>query len=744
MNIGRARFGVVALSVLILGGLLQPQGVDAAAGTGDQAVTYLQDVSHDGTVSGDTLAPPLTKQWSRTDLGGTVSYPLIAGGKVFVTVQGPYGTGSTPPKWIYALDENTGATIWSKPESGTYGFLSAAYDNGSVYLLNYDGLLQSFDAATGTVNWSITLTGQYAFDSAPTAANGVVWVLGSGNGGTLYAIRESAGSVLWQSPNLDTGSNSAPTLSPSGAVFVSQACDVYAFSAAATNLGQPLWANYYGCSGGAAKNSVLGPKGLYVRNMGLSGSDLILDPTSGKQVGSFSSGPPPSFSGSTAFVVNGGKLTATDSSGNTVWTFSGDGGLCTQPLVINNDVYIGSSSGMLYAVDTATGQSVWSGNTGGAFQSVDVNNSNMISSLGAGEGHLLAPTGSGLTAYVAGPVDTTPPVISYNVKGPQGNNGWYIGSTAVTWSVTDPESGIASSSGCGTTTLTTDTSGTALTCSATNGVGLSASSTVTVKLDATPPALNCVAPPSGWSASDISITCTPTDSTSGVSTADGYFTLATSVASGTETSSASTPSRTVCDLAGNCATAGPFTGLKVDKKAPSITLSAPVAQNYTLKQTVAASYSCADGGSGVASCLGPVALGASIDTNSVGSKTFTVNAADGVGNAATPSSVSYFVMYGVCQSTIPVIKAGRTGSVTVNLCDASGVNVSSSAITVTAANIYTSSGTFVRSVTNNFSYKSGGGYTESISAGGLATGNYYVAFKATNDPVTHQAAFSVK
>jgi hypothetical protein len=83
--------------------------------------------------------------------------------------------------------------------------------------------------------------------------------------------------------------------------------------------------------------------------------------------------------------------------------------------------------------------------------------------------------------------DTTPPIITPQITGTLGNNGWYRSNVGVSWSVTDPESGIASSSGCTPTTLTTDTAGITLTCSATNGVGLSTSASVTIKIDKTPP-----------------------------------------------------------------------------------------------------------------------------------------------------------------------------------------------------------------------------------------------------------------
>ncbi len=745
MNVGGARFIGLICSLLLLGWVLQPRTGAAASGTGDQAVAYQIDAAHDGNLQGDALAPPLVKQWSRNDLGGTVSYPLIAGGKVFVTVQAPYGSGSSPLKWIYALDENTGATVWSQPISGTYGFAAATYDNGTVYVLNYNGNLQSFDANTGTPGWAATLGSQntYSFDAPPTASNGLVWVLGSGSGGYLFAVSEPTGAVVWQSPELNTGDQSSPTLS-SSSVFVSVECYAYAFSTDPATFGQSLWTSKFCFSAGGGRTAVLGNQGLYIRHWS-SGND-ILDPATGVTTGTFASGPAPAFSPTEGFFLNSGTLYAKGPSGNVLWSFTGDGGLVTAPVVVNGDVYVGSSTGALYGLDAGTGGVVWTANVGAAFQAPDQNNENMQSGLGAGEGHLVAPAGSTLTAYVPGPADTTPPSISVNVKGPQGQNGWYTGPTTATWNVSDPESGIASSSGCTTTTLSTDTPGKTLTCTATNGSDLSNSQSVTLKLDVTAPSVTCSSLQAGWSATDVASQCTSSDGTSGLANAgDANFVLSTSVPAGTETTSASTPSRQVCDAAGNCRTAGPYTGLDVDKKAPTISLSSPVAGTYTLKQSVPASYSCTDGGSGVASCVGTAASGAPIDTASVGSKTFNVNAADNVGNTAGPASVSYSVTYGVCQSTIPQIKSGHSGTVSVTLCDASGSNVSSSATTVTAAGIYSSStGTKVKSLTNDFSYSSRSGYTESVNTVGLPSGSYYVAFSATNDPVTHQAAFSVK
>ena len=53
--------------------------------------------------------------------------------------------------------------------------------------------------------------------------------------------------------------------------------------------------------------------------------------------------------------------------------------------------------------------------------------------------------------------DTTPPVITPAVSGTTGANDWYTSNVTVTWSVADPESGIANSSGCDETKVSRET-----------------------------------------------------------------------------------------------------------------------------------------------------------------------------------------------------------------------------------------------------------------------------------------------
>jgi hypothetical protein len=84
-----------------------------------------------------------------------------------------------------------------------------------------------------------------------------------------------------------------------------------------------------------------------------------------------------------------------------------------------------------------------------------------------------------------------------------------------------------------------------------------------------------------------------------------------------------------------------------DSTPPVIELRSPHdGATYVIRAEVRADYACADeeGGSGLASCSGPVADGALVDTASVGPREFTVVAADRAGNISS-ATVRYRVLY---------------------------------------------------------------------------------------------------
>ena len=278
---------------------------------------------------------------------------------------------------------------------------------------------------------------------------------------------------------------------------------------------------------------------------------------------------------------------------------------------------------------------------------------------------------------------------------------------------------------------------------------------LTVQLDTALPAVSCGAADGSWHPADVAIGCAAADSGSGLaSSGDASFGLSTAVPAGTETANAATGTRTVCDIAGNCAAAGPIMGNKVDKKPPVITVTSPApSASYYLRQSVAAAYSCADGGSGVGSCTGSLPNGGNLDTASLGSKMLTVNAADNVGNIAAPMVVPYTVSYRICpfyNQTQPIL-AGSTLPVKLQICDANGVNLSSSAVALTAVNVVnTASGSTTAPASagsanlgNQFRW-SDGTYVFNLMTTGLTSGTYQLRFTVANDPIIHSVGFVVR
>jgi uncharacterized repeat protein (TIGR01451 family) len=109
--------------------------------------------------------------------------------------------------------------------------------------------------------------------------------------------------------------------------------------------------------------------------------------------------------------------------------------------------------------------------------------------------------------------DSTGPVITPSVTGTRGPGGWYTSDVQVAWSAQDGESSI-SAFACPTQTISSDTNGTTLTCTATSNGGTTTSS-VTIKRDATPPTISATPTPAADGTYTVTFACA--DDGSGVS-----------------------------------------------------------------------------------------------------------------------------------------------------------------------------------------------------------------------------------
>ena len=275
---------------------------------------------------------------------------------------------------------------------------------------------------------------------------------------------------------------------------------------------------------------------------------------------------------------------------------------------------------------------------------------NLVSDLGGNGNTASTSTDNSVTVNF----DSTPPLITPNVAGTLGNNGWYVSNVTVSWTVMDNESTITSQSGCGTENVTSDTGGVTFTCSATSAGG-TASQSVTIKREATAPTITLVARTAananGWNNSDVTVNWSCSDATAGAVAASVNQTVNGEGANQSATG-------TCTDNAGNSAS-NTQSGINIDKTAPTISAAATTAANgngwYNSKVTV--HFTCADALSGV-TC--PTDQVLSSEGSAVASTAQTVS--DLAGNTSAPSNVVTVKI----DKTAPTISAAATTQPNVN------------------------------------------------------------------------------
>jgi parallel beta-helix repeat protein len=165
----------------------------------------------------------------------------------------------------------------------------------------------------------------------------------------------------------------------------------------------------------------------------------------------------------------------------------------------------------------------------------------------------------------------------------------------------------------------------------------------------------------------------------------GAWQIASGTASWSTTVTLSQGSNTIyaraTDTSGN--TNDTSVTVTLDTEPPQVTINSPIEGNeYTLNQIVLADWSAEDLISGLASSTGTKSSGEPIDTATVGTKAFSVNAEDNAGNKITETR-SYFVHYsygGILQPIntdgSSIFKLGRTIPVKFQLTDVDGNYVS--------------------------------------------------------------------
>ena len=385
--------------------------------TPDDAVAYRTNPAHTGQNTMPEMGLPLTKAWNVKLTGTIESYPLIAGGDVFVLVS---GTGSQIS--LYALNGSTGAIVWGPVAlpsgvDSVYG-AAMAYENGVIFVTQNQtnaegGMMVAYDASTGTLDWTTTYSGAWWNNDIPTALGGNVYTQEEG---VVYSIAETNGGVNWSTPQETGAIAGGLAVTSGGGLFLSGSCgDAYSLSQ--TN-GSTTWSALTGCESDTGFTPAYYSGDLFIQNYFTNGAvapypSAELNATSGSLVQTFPGWTPnasanfdapdvqyPAFDNGTLFEVLNNDVTAiTLDNGVTAWTTNDSTNVpITAPIVVNGDVYVATSTGLLEGYDETTGDNVVS-----LPLNVTPQSSQTFGSIQAGDGMILIPFGTELIAVASSP-----------------------------------------------------------------------------------------------------------------------------------------------------------------------------------------------------------------------------------------------------------------------------------------------------------------------------------------------------
>ena len=227
---------------------------------------------------------------------------------------------------------------WNSTENYNSWFSSPIMADGMLFTTTLDGYIRARDAFTGDLLWQKRFGDRGMYTGTPTVVDGVVYTTFyeepvNGAGGTVYALDELTGDVIW-SVGPETGIDFNARIAMADA-------DGMVFGAA--------W----------------------------SGEIFAMNASTGAIEWTYQTGPFP-FGG---IVVDGGQvfigtvnnpriISLDESTGSLLWERAVDADVTSAPMVSAGCVYVGTYGGTLYCLDEQSGSVVWQvGGFGGFFYS---------------------------------------------------------------------------------------------------------------------------------------------------------------------------------------------------------------------------------------------------------------------------------------------------------------------------------------------------------------------------------------
>jgi|GEM_PF-6598598 len=363
--------------------------------------TFLANPAHTNFIEDAALVPPLRQLW-RMSLGQPLSYPLVVGDFIYVTV----AATDTLPTRLLTFDRLTGAPAWSA-NLGEATFGDLAYENGRVFEVDRGSnampgmTIRTFNATSGALEWQVPMDPTLMLDGQPPVAfGGTLYTTGFGTALTLFAHDEASGALKWSAAS----AGGLPAASAEG-VFAFDAC------------GNGTAINHDGSSKWKQGSEPCYPSGTAVlfehtlyETLESASSDALVDTRTGKALGTFVSNTSPAFGHGIELTNDGDTLQATSLlSGTKAWTFTPEGDLLAPGFIVSGTVFVGSSLGTIYALDATTGKLAWSENTGSAFATLGQSHFG----IAAAHGTLVVTAGEDLIAYGPASPQSDAPVRKY-------------------------------------------------------------------------------------------------------------------------------------------------------------------------------------------------------------------------------------------------------------------------------------------------------------------------------------------
>jgi outer membrane protein assembly factor BamB len=276
--------------------------------------------------------------------GEILSTPCVTPERVYVTVHhrpNPIQQFGT----VYALDPNTGATIWefdTDPDDVVRRlkpmFSSPVYADGKLYFgegyhMDQDSRLFCLDAATGKMLWAFETNSHT--ESTPAVADGKV-VFGAGDDG-LMCLDAVTGKQIWQftaEGGLHVDSNplihNGRVYAGSGTSKRSKNTRIFCVD---LKTGKEVWGEKVEYSAWGSPNAA-GRQVFFATGNGTLSEDR--DPVAGL------------------------LLCRDAATGQPLWERALPNSLVGKPAVDRYQVYVGCKDGNLYALDRQTGEPIWS------------------------------------------------------------------------------------------------------------------------------------------------------------------------------------------------------------------------------------------------------------------------------------------------------------------------------------------------------------------------------------------------